>query len=254
MKKSRANRPLFFVYAPPLKRKRPSNRRAVEPPYQGAPAWKCSVYYYWWEYLRRHEGYRQTCESVGRGKYADLYADFGNVHEGVFWSWWTEHAELFAEPPIRHVSVEHSVSTDQNTLTLIVPLENKLSVSMKQIKRLLEPQVQKAARKKTQSQAKYPVATKPVLRTLHEHLLVWDAKQQNPTVHDSELADIAGISVNAVVNGETVAELRAEDLPTRDLERVIKRRKQLAVQRHLRIAEQYIRNVASGEFPKRDGR
>jgi hypothetical protein len=55
MKKSRANRPLFFVYAPPLKGKRPSNRRAVEPPYQGAPAWKCSVYYYWWEYLRRHE-------------------------------------------------------------------------------------------------------------------------------------------------------------------------------------------------------
>ncbi len=71
---------------------------------------------------------------------------------------------------------------------------------MKQIRRLLEPQVQKAARKKTPSQAKYPVATKPVLRTLHEHLLVWDAKQQNPTAHNSELAVIADISVN----GETV--------------------------------------------------
>ncbi|MDC0444853.1 hypothetical protein OAM78_05960 [Alphaproteobacteria bacterium] len=118
----------------------------------------------------------------------------------------------------------------------------------------MEPQVQKAARKKTQSLAKYPVATKPVLRTLHEHLLVWDAKQQNPTAHDSELADIAGISVNAVVNGETIAELQAEYLPTRDLERVIKRRKQLAVQRHLRIAEQYIANVALEEFPKRKAR
>ena len=149
---------------------------------------------------------------------------------------------------------EHSVSTDENTLTVSVPLENKLSVSMKQIRRLLEPQVQKTARKKTQSQAKYPVATKPVLRTLHEHLLVWDAKQQNPTVHDSELADIAGILVNEVVDGETVAELRAEDLPTRDLERVVKRRKQLAVQRHLRIAEQYIEHVALGAFPKREGR
>ena len=60
--------------------------------------------------------------------------------------------------------------------------------------------------------------------------------------------------MNEVVNGETIAELRAEDLPTRDLERVIKRRKQLAVQRHLRIAEQYIANVAAGEFPKREGR
>ena len=56
------------------------------------------------------------------------------------------------------------------------------------------------------------MATKPVLRTLHEHLLVWDAKQQNPTAHDSELADIAGLSVNEVVDGETIAELRAGDL------------------------------------------
>ena len=76
----------------------------------------------------------------------------------------------------------------------------------------------------------------------------------NPTAHDSDLADIAGISVNEVVDGETLAELRAEDFPTRDLERVIKRRKQLTVQRHLRIAEQYIRNIVLGEFPKRDGR
>ena len=115
-------------------------------------------------------------------------------------------------------------------------------------------EAKQAARIKTKSLAKYPVATKPVLRTLHEHLLAWDAKHQNPTAHDSELADIAGISVNAVVNGETIAELQAEYLPTRDLERVIKRRKQLAVQRHLRIAEQYIANVALEEFPKRKAR
>ena len=73
-------------------------------------------------------------------------------------------------------------------------------------------------------------------------------------MHDSELADIAGILVNEVVNGETIAELQAEDLPTRDLERAIKRRKQLAVQRHLRIAEQYIENVVLGKFPSREGR
>lgn len=124
---------------------------------------------------------------------------------------------------------------------------------MRQIRRLLEPQVQKVARKRTQSLARYPMATKPVLRTLHEHLLVWDAKQQNPTAHDSELTDIAGIRVNEVVDGETIEELRAEDLPTRDLERVVKRRKQLAVQRNRRIAEKYIKNVVLGEFPKRDG-
>ena len=77
-------------------------------------------------------------------------------------------------------------------------------------------------------------------------------KQQNPTSHDSELAGIAGISVSEVVDGETIVELRAEDLPTRDLERVFRRRKQLAVQRHLRIAEQYIQNIIKGKFPKID--
>jgi len=40
----------------------------------------------------------------------------------------------------------------------------------------------------------------------------------------------------------------------RRLERVVKRRKQLAVQRHLRIADQYIGNVVLGAFPKRKAR
>ena len=35
---------------------------------------------------------------------------------------------------------------------------------------------------------------------------------------------------------------------------MIKRRKQLAVQRHFRIAEQYIENVGNGEFPFRMSR
>jgi hypothetical protein len=38
--------------------------------------------------------------------------------------------------------------------------------------------------------------------------------------HDSELTDIAGISVSEVVDGKTFAEPRAERLPNRDLERV----------------------------------
>lgn len=37
-------------------------------------------------------------------------------------------------------------------------------------------------------------------------------------------------------------------------ERTIYRRKQLAVQRHLRIAHQYIDNVGKGAFPMRSSR
>ena len=65
--------------------------------------WDNSIYYLWWEFLRRHDGYKKTCENGGDGKYAELYADFGNVHEATFKEWWTKDgrgARLFAEPPL----------------------------------------------------------------------------------------------------------------------------------------------------------
>ena len=48
--------------------------------------------------------------------------------------------------------------------------------------------------------------------------------------------------------------LSSLELGYADIERVIERRKKLSVQRHLRIAEQYIHYVAKGRFPLRYGR
>jgi hypothetical protein len=65
--------------------------------------WENSVYYLWWEFLRRHDGYKRTCENGGKGKYATLYADFGDVHSVNFREWWTKDdrgARLFAEPDL----------------------------------------------------------------------------------------------------------------------------------------------------------
>ena len=79
-------------------------------------------------------------------------------------------------------------------------------------------------------------------------------KQSNPKIHEADLADLAGIAVSDRVYGETVTKLKAAKLPFSDVERTVRRRKQLAFQRHLRIAEQYIYNVGRGRFPLRDGR
>jgi hypothetical protein len=98
------------------------------------------------------------------------------------------------------------------------------------------------------------VVTKPILSALHEHLLVWDAKQQHPNFKDAELADLVGLRINHVVDGETLQSRRSLNLSTAKIEKKIYRRKQLAVQRHLRIAEQYIENVGKGQFPLRDKR
>lgn len=261
----RENRRYFFVYAPPLKGVRPSKRIAPQMPFRDAKPWQCSVYYYWWEYLRRHKGYRRTCEQGGKGRYAKLYADFGDVHDGEFWDWWRKHDFLFGEPRSRHVEQVTGANIhfdkDDNSILIRVPLENRLSFSMMQIKRLLKPMTAATHRRKTVSRAPYPVASKPVLSSLHQHLMVWDAKQANPKVHDADIADLAKVYVNTVVDGlfryskgSDDSDAKAIALTAEQEEHVIRRRKQLAVQRHLRIAEQYIANVARGKFPLRDGR
>ena len=55
-----------------------------------------SIYYLWFEYLKRSEKYRTACANNGKGM-KKLYKDFGNVleYEGVegFWRWWRERGQ-----------------------------------------------------------------------------------------------------------------------------------------------------------------
>lgn len=256
----------FFVYAPPLKGVRPSKRKPPNPPYKGAPSWKCSVYYYWWEYLRRHEGYRQCCLKGGKGDYAKLYADFGDIHaHDDFWLWWSKegHNELFCEPTARQIRVfdansrfEPTLSID--TLTLELPLELRTAYLIAGIRTVLKQQAAKAKAAKRISRARYPVATKPVLMSLHQHLVVYDAHRANPKLKLYEIYDLvhqeAGMNVSETVHGETVAKLRKLDLPYYDILRVVRQRQANVVRRNIRIAEQYIDNVANGLFPCRINR
>ncbi len=249
----------FFVYAPPLLGARKSRRKPPQPADQKSERWKWSVFYYWWEYLRRHEGYRETCQAGGAGKFARLYADFGDVHSVDFWSWWKAHSDLFAEPEARQAElIESSEVRDQEGDEFIyirIPRENPLKLTLKQATRILRPKLVKRDRKKVFTQARYKVATKPLLASLDMHLKVWDARLDNPDAKLEELADIAQVRYNHVVGGETLAHRAALRLPDHDIRKVLKRRKELAVQRHLRIAEQYIRNVAEkATFPLRSSR
>lgn len=245
----------FFVYAPPLKGTRESKRKPIQAPYKDAPTYKCSVFYYWWEYLRRHEGYSRTCANGGKGRYAKLFADFGDVHATDFWSWWRTHSELFSEPLPRQVEVvEASSKCADNTVLITVPLENRAALSVRQFRRLIEPLVSVRKQAITVSRARFPVATKPHLPSLHQHLLVWDAKRENPEADDADIADLAGIAINRVVDGETVEGRKSINRAYDDILRILRRRKQLATQRHLRIAAQYIENVGKGQFPLREGR
>lgn len=245
----------FFVYAPPLKGVRPSKRKARQEPYKNASPQHCSVYYYWWEYLRRNEAYRRTCARKGKGPLSKLYNDFGDVYEVAFWDWWKAHIDLFCEPAARRIALaDEGDRPDDNTLIVRVPLENKLSLNLRSFRRFMEPYSRQPRYRRTVSRALYPVASKPHLPSLHQHLLVWDAKLANPSLADWELADVAGILINQVVDGLTLSQRRLAGIDTDKAEATIRRRKQLAVQRHLRIAGQYIENVGKGQFPLRERR
>ena len=249
------NRRLHFAYAWPLKNKPRDGKERVIPPFPNAKPWQCSVYYYWWEYLRRHAGYRETCACGGTGAYAELFADFGDVHSTDFWTWWRTHNHIFAEPPIRQVRhAEPGETADSTTAVLSVPLDTRLSLTTAQFRRLVEPLLTQHSHARSVSAAKYPVETKPYLPTLHEHLMVWDARQADTTMSDADIADVVGLRINHVVDGETIASRKSVKLGYADIEQVIERRKKLSVQRHIRIAEQYIQYTARGRFPLRYGR
>ena len=83
---------------------------------------------------------------------------------------------------------------------------------------------------------------------------MWDARQANSEIPDAEIADAVGLRINHVVDGETIASRKSLKLGFDDIERVLERRKKLSVQRHLRIAEQYIHYAGKGRFPLRYGR
>ena len=161
----------------------------------------------------------------------------------------------YKQPPIRQVRrAEPNETADEFSILLSVALDTRLSLTAAQFRRLIETLLPGNSHAKNESAAKYPVETKPFLPSLHEHLLVWDARQANSETPDAETADAVGLRINHVIDGETIASRKSLKLGFDDIERVLERRKKLSVQRHLRIAEQYIHYTGKGRFPLRYGR
>ena len=138
----------FYVYAPPIKGRRNkqgellSKRMLPNAPFRDAEPWQCSVYYFWWEYLRRHRGYAQCCAGGGKGIYATLYKDFGDAHaDADFWAWWRGHDHLFAEPPARQLCELGGFEThtpEPDTLHIRVPLEVRMPYLVDAFRKLLK--------------------------------------------------------------------------------------------------------------------
>ena len=258
----------FFIFAPPLIGKRKSKRPLPNAPFKGAESWQTSIYYLWWEYLRRSEAYRKTCSNGGKGRLAKLYNDFGDIFEeretlkDTFWEWWKQHAHLFWEPEARQtVIASDAKDTEETDLIIRLPSEVRAAHIVRQVRRLLREHEATVKRAREKSRAKYPVCSKVKLTSLYRHLTVYDVMVANPKLKLHEIADEAGLVVDERIKiydedsnfdgNRSISWLLKHNYEAYVLEaeRIIKRRKRQIARQHIKAAEVYIANAERGLFP-----
>lgn len=151
--------------------------------------WKNTVYYWWWEYLRRNTHYKATCLKNGSGRCSRLYEDFGDVHSTDFKSWWKERGvPLFSEPPKdkQFSQVKSQIAQEDldnpNLLFVQVPLNLPVRLLKQRFDTLLKKyhQGKRGIRYARDSHAKYPVIGQPNINSLMTTLQVYDYRQLHP--------------------------------------------------------------------------
>ena len=147
-------------------------------------AWKKTVYYWWWAYLKRNTEYLECCENNGEGKLASLYADFGDVRGDDFRDWWTKDSRgfrLFAEPrtedTIRLLEDGEEARDGVEMMTVSVPLYLPKRFLTKRFSELLSKKHtgKRGKQYAKKSNATYRFQGQPNIPALEQGLMVYDA-------------------------------------------------------------------------------
>lgn len=244
---------LFFRNAPPLTSLDVNVGKRPTEPYPKAEQHQCSVYYFWWAFLRENTVYMECCANGGSGPMAELYADFGDVRGADdrqnFMKWWKRTRHLFSEPPEQKIEFFDEPPLDhdgRNRILLSLPITGDIDKTFTELRRKLGP-VYRDARQRLRdtvrsgdtsddgekgiSFARYPVAAKPVLTALYGYLRVWQELKLMSDAKPAEIADRAGILKS--ISGR-------EEEPNRVRQRV---------QDYEKKAATLIANVGEGRFP-----
>lgn len=149
---------------------------------------KNSVYYLWWEFLRRSDEYKKCCSAGGKGKLKNIYQSFGDVFTTDFKSWWqtNEHgAYLFAEqlpPKFQPIKSMPDEVTMNQVMVLQVPMALPKRLLMAEFQKLLNKHHsgKKGRRNNVSSTARYPVTGHIDTVALQKCLRVYDMQIANP--------------------------------------------------------------------------
>lgn len=220
---------VYFIYAPPMTElDDPDPRKLPKKAFDTATSWESSVFYYWWLFLRENDDYRLTCENKGNGPKTELFKDFGDIFADDFPTWWKQRGrDLFREPAAEGVKVARTLHPDKNRIHFSVPITGDLERTLSEIRSLLQPIVRDFRMQVGPSQAKYPVATKPVLSSLHKLYKLHVASKEHPDLVGWQLYDLLP---NASTNQSKEA-------------------KNSSVSRSLKQAKFMINQVGDGIFP-----
>jgi hypothetical protein len=182
---------------------------------KGVP-WRDSIYYLWYEYLKRNEPYKKYCET-GKGSkdIKALYEDFGDVHSIYFQKWFrTIGQDLFCEQPdlnrIEIIEDASQLETDSpNILNLAIPINKNAEWLEKQYKKILK---QRRAEKgvdlrgAVDSTARYPVELRnPNIDSLKKALIIYDAFQAKPDLSIVQVAYSTGLWDSEYSKGRTAS-------------------------------------------------
>jgi len=212
-------------------------------------AWKESVYYWWFEYLRRNQDYLKTCECLGRTGMVALYKDFGEVRDVTFKEWWTSDgrgARLFAEPVavqnVRVLAVSDAVPDIDKAITISFPLDLPKGFLVKSLQAILKKQHsgKRGIQNAKSSVAIYKLSGQPFIKALESALKVYDYKQQNPSLKLWEIG-------NQIPGLFEASKITAKDAPGEisDKKRVLA----ASVSRYLKQTSKSIEDAGRGIFP-----
>jgi hypothetical protein len=220
--------------------------------------WDNSVYYLWWEFLRRNEDYKRTCENDGKGKCERLYADFGNVHEVTFREWWTKDdrgARLFSEPPLPNdvvaltsegVGALPEAWDSKSLLVVAIPLSLRKRLIQQKLRKILARHHKRKRGQRTfkESRALYPIATTFRIHSLKKMLELHDLLQTNPEMRQWDLGQ--RFHLGAALTEDELKSGRGRKNSTAVAKRSVSA---VAANKKLKHVRSIIKGVGEGVFP-----
>lgn len=212
-----------------------------------------SPYYWWFMFLRLNEEYRATCKAKGKGKYADLYKDFGDVYKTNFKDWWNARVHLFAEPrkgyrmQIAKSDEELAPFNSDEAINLVVPLTWSRRVLKKRFSELILSKLEKGKRGVSviDSDASYKLGGKWNVDAFKYAYNVYLEKQKS--LSEGKKVPLADIAIRAKL--PYAIREKAKEGVCNSLTVDIRYTLTVLANRHYKRAEKFIKSAVTNSFP-----